>query len=686
MTIDYEKAKKLGERAYRHALVRGEYPYLPALEDMVPEVDRYPEISLGLFEIPLELFAGTRTSGRKTAFASNFMPLMEENTEFSFKWSALCDAQVEEGIREPVKAYEFMNLFYVEEGNKRVSVLRYVGAVSVPAQVIRILPPRDDSVQSRIYYEFLDFFNVTRMFEITFSAPGRYTRLAEILGQNLQEPWPEELLEKLHAAFISFRSAYPAHPARTSGKLVQTPADALLVYLGVYSLDSLLREDRKEIERRLTLLRKEFLAASRSGEIALIESRTDAEAVRKEHPMEKAVRLVEKTGAASVAGAAHFAGAVAGAAAGLAAGTGAAETTAEVTRKAVENTLSRVVPQTAADTGQKIISPAHPLRIAFIHENNMNNSGWVYGHELGRNHLKEAFGSLVETLCFENCTDDKSIREAFETAKKENCGMIFTTSPALVQPSLRFAVDNPRVKVLCCSLNQSLPTVRFYYGKMYEAKYLMGALAASLTDDHRIAYTAGRKDPAALSSVNAFALGAQLIDPYCRVSLKWTGEDNASVSKEDEGRCVHVFSDIDMVRLSDENRRYGLYLKEKEGEFRRLAAPVWNWGSFYELIVRRIMDGTYDNLPSQQKDLAVNYWMGLSSGIIDIVLSDHLPAPSYRLMELLRRGITEDRVHPFAGELRGRDGAIHGEKDSSLTAAQIMSMDWLVENIDGELR
>lgn len=97
------------------------------------------------------------------------------------------------------------------------------------------------------------------------------------------------------------------------------------------------------------------------------------------------------------------------------------------------------------------------------------------------------------------------------------------------------------------------------------------------------------------------------------------------------------------------------------------------------------MDGTYDNLPSQQKDLAVNYWMGLSSGIIDIVLSDHLPAPSYRLMELLRRGITEDRVHPFAGELRGRDGAIHGEKDSSLTAAQIMSMDWLVENIDGEL-
>ena len=681
MTADYEKAKKMGERAYRHALVHGEYPYLPALEDMVPDVDRFPEISLGLSEIPLELFAGTRTSGRRNAFASNFMPLMAEDTEFAFKWSALCDAQVQEGIREPVKAYEFMNFFYVEEGNKRVSVLRYVGAVSVPANVIRILPPRDESVQSRVYYEYLDFYHVTHSFEIRFSAPGRYAHLADILGQNLQDPWPAELLEKLHAAFISFRSAYSAH---SSGKPLPSPSDALLIYLGVYSLESLLREDRKEIDRRLSLLSKEFLAASRSGEIALIESRTDAEAVRKEHPMEKAVRFVEKTGAASVAGAAQIAGAVAGAAAGLAAGTDAAEATAEVTRKAVESTLSRVVPQTMTETGQKIISPAHPLKIAFIHEKNMMSSGWVYGHELGRNHLKEAFGSLVETLCFENCMDEIHIREAFETAKKENCGMIFTTSPALVQPSLRFAVDNPRVKVLNCSLNQALPSIRFYYGKMYEAKYLMGALAASLTDDHRIAYTACRKDPAAVTSVNAFALGAQLIDPYCRIRLKWTEGNGFPYPKEDDKEGVHVFSDIDMVRLRDENRRYGLYLREKEGRLRRLAAPVWNWGSFYELIVRRIMDGTYDVLPSPQKDRAVNYWLGLSSGIIDIILSEHLPAPSYRLVELLRLGITEGYIHPFAGELRAGDGLVHGKKDSSLTAAQIMSMDWLVENVDEE--
>ena len=49
-------------------------------------------------------------------------------------------AHLNEGIREPIKAYEFMNKFYVEEGNKRVSVLKFFDAVSIPGNVTRIVP------------------------------------------------------------------------------------------------------------------------------------------------------------------------------------------------------------------------------------------------------------------------------------------------------------------------------------------------------------------------------------------------------------------------------------------------------------------------------------------------------------------------------------------------------------------
>ena len=83
---------------------------------------------MGTMEIDIDLIAGTRTRGRQNTFATNFMPLPESGSEFSMKWSDLIDSQRAEGIRDPIVVYEFMQRFYVQEGNKRVSVLRYLGS------------------------------------------------------------------------------------------------------------------------------------------------------------------------------------------------------------------------------------------------------------------------------------------------------------------------------------------------------------------------------------------------------------------------------------------------------------------------------------------------------------------------------------------------------------------------------
>lgn len=624
MIMDYSKAKKLGEREYRKRLVKGQYPYLPSLEEMVNGVDRMPEIDLGLAEIPLDMIVGTRTTGRQNAFAANFMPLVGEDSEFAAKWSSLYDSQVEEGIRDPVKVYEFMNRFYVQEGNKRISVLNYVGAVSVLADIIRIKPPKTDTEQSRTYYEYLDFYKVTKSFEIVFSAPGRYEQLARILQQNLQDPWPEEILEKLHAGFIAFKEIYLA---RGGQKLNLTVSDALLIYLSVYSLDSLTREGRDVIGKRLAKLWREYLTASLPDRIALIESRKEAE---------------------------------------------------EQGRRPAISRISVLPKQT--------YSPAHPLRVAFIHEKNPDDSGWVYGHRLGMNHLKEVFGSLVETMAFYDCNNEEEVGQAFDTILAEDCRVVFTTYESLRPYALRFAVEHPEIKILNCSVNQSTHALRFYYGKMYEAKFLLGALAASLEENHRIDYVAGRQDVAAIPNINAFALGAQLIDPYCKVVLQWIGDRprEDSSSAENAGRTgnrINMFSDVDMIRPQEGCRRYGVYELDAGGKQKRIAAPIWNWGMFYELVVRRIIDGTYDSMPASRKEHSLNYWLGLESGLIDIILSDDLPRPVYRLYRLLRKGMLEGRINPFEGAIYDRDGNMHGTEGQPLTPAEIMSMDWLVENV-----
>ena len=96
---------------------------------------------LGLVDIPAESIVGTKTSGRHTAFAANFMPLLEEDTEFAVKWSNLCEAHLEEGIHTPIIAYEYLNKFYVQEGNKRVSVLKYYEAKMCIRDSCRALAP-----------------------------------------------------------------------------------------------------------------------------------------------------------------------------------------------------------------------------------------------------------------------------------------------------------------------------------------------------------------------------------------------------------------------------------------------------------------------------------------------------------------------------------------------------------------
>ena len=153
MTDEYLKARKAGEKEYKARLAKGEYPFLPALDDMITGVDTMSQQNLGLMEIPVELIEGTRTQARQNSFSRNFMPLLEPGTEFSAKWCNLYQAQMEEGFNSPIKAYEYLHRFYVLEGNKRVSVSRYLEMPVIMAEVIRIIPRKEVLDQNPVYTE-----------------------------------------------------------------------------------------------------------------------------------------------------------------------------------------------------------------------------------------------------------------------------------------------------------------------------------------------------------------------------------------------------------------------------------------------------------------------------------------------------------------------------------------------------
>ena len=138
----YQKAQKLGQKCYRSDVLHGKYPYPQVLDEILGEnMNNASMVDMGRVEIPVHRIFGTKTAGRKSTFASNFMPLMPPDSEFGSKWIRLCmDHLSDVGIREPIRCYEYMGRFYVQEGNKRASVLKSYGAQAVPGHVIRVVP------------------------------------------------------------------------------------------------------------------------------------------------------------------------------------------------------------------------------------------------------------------------------------------------------------------------------------------------------------------------------------------------------------------------------------------------------------------------------------------------------------------------------------------------------------------
>ena len=606
---DYAKAQKLGKKEYQSRMMRGLQPTLEVLDDILPPKGSYSEVPLGLVQIPSDQIVGTRTDGRSNAFASNFMPILKQNSEFARKWATLSTSHLEEGIREPIKAYEYMNKFYVLEGNKRVSVAKYFDVDSIPGTVIRIVPKRTNEKENVIYYEYMDFYNVSKVNYLYMSKVGNFPKLQAALGKEQGEMWSDEDRENFSSVFYRFQMEYRA---RGGDKLSITEGDAFLAFLGVYGYEELLEKTTSELNDLVGKTWEEFLLLEAEDVIDLKMDPTN-----EKKPL-----------------------------------------------------LSRILPTSVSR-----------LKAAFIYAKTPASSAWTYAHELGRLYLEQAFPDEITTFYYDNATQE-NIDDYIEAAI--NCGsnIIFTTSPSFAQASVKAAIENPEVRILNCSLNTSHRYIRTYYARMHEAKFLMGALAGALTTNDKLAYVGDYPIYGSIANINAFAIGAKMVNPRAKVYLEWSSMKDIDIAERLKEIGAGCISGKDMVIPEESTREFGLYTLDGE-HTRSLAMPLWHWGKFYEQLIRTIMDGTWKYDDNSYEKKAINYWWGMSAGVIDVICSKNIPAETKRLMELLKQSIVSQQFSPFSGILYSQNGMVQGDPKQRLTPEEIITMDWLAENVVG---
>ena len=604
----YAKARKIGLKEYHACMQRRENPYLPVLADIDEGLYAQSHVPLGLVQVPLSKVVGTASKGRTNAFAANFMPILDPGCEFSRKWSMLYDGIVEDGLRQPVKALEYLNQYYLVEGNKRVSVMKCLDSVSIEAEVTRVMPKRTDETENIVYFEFLPFYADTGINYLWFSKPGGFARLYELTGKTPGVKWTSEERTDFNAAYMRFRKAYKA---LDGNRLSMTTGDAFLIYLTACGYAEAPKKYNRELRGEVNALWSEFKKEDKPENVALI---------MKPDELKKGSSLLNS-----------------------------------------------------------LFGPAR-VKVALMYSREPSESAWVYWHDLGRINLENDLGDKVATtVCV--CKGPEDYERELERLIGEDHSLIFTTSPEMLQASMKAALKYPEARILNCSLLASWQRVRSYYLRIYEAKFLIGMIAGAMTKTGRIGYVADYPICGMASSINAFALGARMVNPRAKVVLKWSTHKDFDPAHPFSDPLVDIISSRDVSAPRHEDVEYGLYAVSGE-EKRSLAIPVFDWGKIYESLTRSVLKGNWKD-DGADASKAVNYWWGLSSGAIDIVMSDIVDTGLRRLVELVREHIREGVFWPFEGLIRDQGGVARCPADGRLSPADLIAMNWLTDNVVG---
>ena len=609
----YKEALKAGLKEKRYCVGRGQYPYLPVLEEIVSEEQMMTGVKLGVAQIPEEFIVGTKNSTRTNAFAGNFMPLLPEHTEFAEKWRKLCKAHLEEGIRNPVKVYEYMNRYYVEEGNKRVSVMKFFSAISIPAEVIRVFPTPSDSEDVKCYYEFLEFYKYSNINYLEFTREGSYEKLLKILGKEDRTFWTEEERKSFRANYYYFKQMFE----NVGGSRLEiSTGDALLAYLQIYDYESFRRKTGEQIRQEIRKMWEEL------------------ELLREQQSIDLILNPEEKK---------------------------------------KESFLHKIIGE---DTGVK--------KVAFLYDKEPATSGWTYGHELGRQHVQNVFHGQIITTAYQNVME-REPEQVIEQAIADGNRIIFTTSPKLLNASLAAAVKYPEEIILNCSVHKPHRYIRTYYARMYEAKFIIGAIAGALTDNDKVGYLCDYPIFGQIAGINAFAMGVQMVNPRAKVHLEWTcvADIHAQLQKL-RGQGISLISSQDWVKTMEAERSpFGLFRYDENGRT-NLAMPVWNWGIYYEKLIRSILNRTM-RMEYESSNKALNYYWGMSAGVVELMYSHNLPVSVRKLADLLTESVCSGVYYPFRGPFYTQDGEVIDCDGEGLDLEQVITMGWLAENVEGTI-
>ncbi len=328
------------------------------------------------------------------------------------------------------------------------------------------------------------------------------------------------------------------------------------------------------------------------------------------------------------------------------------------------------------------------VRAAFLVVRDIHDSGWNEAHGNGAAYLQEQM-PCAEVTVLTDVIDDQTSEGVMRDLAEDGYDLIFGTSFGYLEFMSRVAPEYPDVVFEHATGYLTDENFSNYSGSLYEATYLAGLVAGSLTETNKLGYVGPFTTPDVLRDFNAWVVGAREVNPDVEVQMIWVNtwfdpaqETQAAQTLLDNGADV-LFYGTSGGAVGQAADAAGALWVAGNGLARGFApesfltGPSYQWGVYYVEAAQAVRDGTWDNIP---------YWGSMADGFIDLV--DFGPAVPDDLAEMVnarRAEIEAGNFDVFVGPIVDHEGNLQVPDGEPASLEHIWGVDYVLDGIEGTL-
>jgi len=332
--------------------------------------------------------------------------------------------------------------------------------------------------------------------------------------------------------------------------------------------------------------------------------------------------------------------------------------------------------------------PAEDLKIGFVYVGPVGDGGWSYMHDKGRQAIEEVFPE-VTTMYAESVPEGPDCVRVMEQFVRNGAKLIFATSFGYMDQVIEVAKKHPDVIFMHCSGYKMADNVGLYFGRMYQARYLSGLVAGSMTKSNIIGFPAAHPIPEVVRMINAFTLGARKVNPDAVVKVIWL-YSWFDPGKEKEATKALIDAGADVIGMHADSgstpqtaEESGVYVIGYNNDMssyaptKCLTSSVWDWSATYIDIVKKVIEGTWE---------PENRWLGMETGIVKLTpFSSDVPEEVQAVVAEEKEKIINGNWDVFWGPIKDQDGEIRVPEGQKMTDKEMLSISWFVEGVEGEI-